>query len=181
MCQLASLTVFCVMSTVSHCSFQQLLTTAPDSVEAWIESVRLHLDVLPDDPTGADSPCAGGSGRPGAVGGGSGGTGEDTAEADGAGAEPSPQLETKSSALVRINALLLDGEEIPVEMDEEVLLRNEAVPRNWAARARRLMASKPKLESLEVRVSGGGAPRPETPPSFVCVTAAVSRVLMFML
>jgi hypothetical protein len=115
------------------------------------------------------------------VGGGSGGTGEDTAEADGAGAEPSTQLETKSSALVRINALLLDGEEIPVEMDEEVLLRNEAVPRNWAARARRLMASKPKLESLEVRVSGGGAPRPETPPSFVCVTAAVSRVLMVML
>ena len=77
------------------------------------------------------------------------GTGVDTVTASDPPTRDAAVLD-KSTALARINDLLRDAEDIPVVMMEEVKLRQETVPRNWAVKAHRIMATKPKLETLEV-------------------------------
>ena len=87
------------------------------------------------------------------------GTGVDTVTAGDPPTRDAAVLD-KSAALARINDLLRDAEDIPVVMMEEVKLRQETVPRNWAVKAHRIMATKPKLETLEVTrlVSGRKTP-----------------------
>jgi hypothetical protein len=57
-----------------------------------------------------------------------------------------------AALLAQMDAILREANDIPVVMKEEMLLSQEFACRNWALRARRVLASKPRLETLEVSV-----------------------------
>ena len=62
--------------------------------------------------------------------------------------------DTKRSVLSRLEALLKEAGDFPVQVEEAKLLTQEVVARRWMARARRVLGAKPRMDTMEVNRRG---------------------------
>ncbi len=61
---------------------------------------------------------------------------------------------SRSTVLDKLNDFLQTAAEMAIGLDEERLLMQEIVPRDWSLRAQRLLVSTPRLDAVEVCCCG---------------------------